>query len=61
MPDTRKLIHVFLASPGDLPDERAAAKAVVDEFNKLWADALGYHVELVRWEDALSQYGRPQG
>jgi Domain of unknown function (DUF4062) len=61
MPDTRKIIRVFLASPGDLQDERRAAKAVVDEFNKLWADALGYHVELVGWEDTISQYGRPQG
>jgi hypothetical protein len=60
MPDTRRVIRVFLASPGDLQDERHTAKAVVDEFNKLWADALGYHVELVGWEDTLSQYGRPQ-
>jgi hypothetical protein len=60
MPDTRKIIRVFLASPGDLQDERRAAKTVVDEFNKLWADALGYHVELVGWEDTISQYGRPQ-
>ncbi|KIZ45663.1 MULTISPECIES: DUF4062 domain-containing protein [Rhodopseudomonas] len=60
MPDTRKIIRVFLASPGDLQDERRAAKAVVDEFNKLWADSLGYHVELIGWEDTISQYGRPQ-
>jgi hypothetical protein len=60
MADTRKIVKVFLASPGDLPDERRAANAVVDEFNKLWADALGYHVELVGWEDTVSRYGRPQ-
>jgi hypothetical protein len=60
MADTRKIIKVFLASPGDLSDERRAAKAVVDEFNKLWADTLGYHVELVGWEDTVSRYGRPQ-
>jgi hypothetical protein len=61
MPDTRKIIRVFLASPGDLQAERRAAKVVIDEFNKLWADALGYHVELIGWEDTISQYGRPQG
>lgn len=61
MSESRKIIRVFLASPGDLQDERKAAKAVVDEFNKLWADDLGYHVELVGWEDTISQYGRPQG
>lgn len=41
-------------------DERRIAKSVVDEFNNLWADALGYHVELVGWEDTISGYGRPQ-
>jgi Domain of unknown function (DUF4062) len=60
MADTRKIVKVFLASPGDLSDERRAAKIVVDEFNKLWADTLGYHVELVGWEDTVSRYGRPQ-
>jgi hypothetical protein len=60
MADSRKIIKVFLASPGDLQDERRAAKSVVDEFNKLWADMLGYHVELVGWEDIVSRYGRPQ-
>jgi len=60
MADTRKIIKVFLASPGDLSNERLAAKTVVDEFNKLWANTLGYHVELVGWEDTVSRYGRPQ-
>jgi hypothetical protein len=60
MADIRKIVKVFLASPGDLQEERRAAKLVVDEFNKLWADKLGYHVELVGWEDTVSAYGRPQ-
>jgi Domain of unknown function (DUF4062) len=60
MPSTRKLVRVFLASPGDLPDERHAAKAVVDDFNATWADEFGYQVELVGWEDTVSGYGRPQ-
>src|SRR3954471_18660177 len=57
---TRKLIRVFLASPGDLADERRAAKIAVDDFNALWADQLGYHIELVGWEDTVSGVGRPQ-
>lgn len=61
MPDTRKVIRIFLASPGDLQEERRTAKAITEEFNKLWADALGYQIELVGWEDTISQYGRPQG
>src|SRR5256885_473594 len=60
MPDTRKIIKVFLASPGDLPEERRAAKAVIDEINKLWSETLGYHVDLVGWEDTVSRFGRPQ-
>jgi hypothetical protein len=60
MADSRKIVKVFLASPSDLQEERRAAKSVVDEFNKLWADSLGYHVELVGWEDTISGFGRPQ-
>jgi hypothetical protein len=60
MADVRKIVKVFLASPGDLQDERRAVKSVVDEFNKQWSEYLGYHVELVGWEDTVSIYGRPQ-
>jgi hypothetical protein len=60
MADSRKIVKVFLASPNDLQDERRAAKSVIDEFNKLWADSLGFHVELVGWEDTISGFGRPQ-
>jgi hypothetical protein len=60
MAETRKLVRVFIASPSDLRDERVIAKSVVDEFNNIWADTLGYQVELVGWEDAVSVFGRPQ-
>ena len=60
MADTRKIVKVFLASPGDLPEERRAAKSVVDEYNALTADEFGYQVELIGWEDTVSVYGRPQ-
>lgn len=58
--DSRRVVRVFLASPGDLTDERRAAKSVAEEFNQLWAEQLGYQVELVGWEDTVSVYGRPQ-
>lgn len=61
MATSRKIVRVFLASPGDLEDERRAVKDVVAEINTLWADWLGYHVELVAWEEMVSRYGRPQG
>lgn len=60
MADTRKIIKIFLASPSDLGEERRAAKDVVDEFNRIWADYGGYQVELVGWEDTVSRFGRPQ-
>lgn len=60
MTGTRRFIKVFLASPGDLAEERKAAKGIVDEYNGQLADALGYQVELVGWEDTLPGVGRPQ-
>lgn len=60
MTDSRKVVKVFLASPGDLADERKAAKAVVEEFNTQFADVFGCQVVLVGWEDTVSVFGRPQ-
>ena len=60
MAASRKIVKVFLASPGDLQDERRAVKHAVDVFNRQWADFSGIHVELVGWEDTVSQFGRPQ-
>jgi hypothetical protein len=60
MTAVRKIAKVFLASPGDLVEERRAAKSVVDEFNNQLADTFGYQVDLVGWEDTLPNYGRPQ-
>lgn len=60
MAGTRRFVKVFLASPSDLAEERKVAKAIVDDFNSQLADALGYQVELVGWEDTLPGVGRPQ-
>ena len=60
MAENRKIVRVFLASPGDLKEERAAAKQVVDELNQNWLAFHGYHVELVGWEITVSSLGRPQ-
>lgn len=60
MPSTRKIIRAFLASPGDLQEERKAIRDVVDEFNMSWANELGYQVELIGWEETVSGFGRPQ-
>ena len=60
MAEIRKIIRAFLASPGDLQDERKAIRDVIKEFNETWADELGYQVELIGWEETISGYGRPQ-
>lgn len=60
MSTTRKIIRAFLASPGDLQEERKAIRDVVDEFNESWADELGYQVELIGWEETIAGFGRPQ-
>ena len=56
----RTIIKVFLASPGDLVDERKAAKRIVDEENQNHAIPEGYQFELVGWEDTVAQHGRAQ-
>ena len=60
MDETFKLIRVFLASPGDLQDERRLANEAVEELNKGIAFHFGFRVELKGWEDTLSGSGRPQ-
>ena len=57
---TRTIIKVFLGSPGDLMNERKAAREVVDEFNSNWADHFGYEIDLVGWEGIEGGAGRPQ-
>ena len=49
-----------MASPGDLEAERRAAKIIVDEENINHANAAGYHLDLVGWEDTVSQRRRAQ-
>ncbi|MCZ7859760.1 DUF4062 domain-containing protein [Agrobacterium salinitolerans] len=56
----RRIIKVFLASPGDLGDERRAAKAIVEEENKNHAFNAGYQIDLVGWEDTVAQARRAQ-
>ena len=60
MPSTRKILYAFLASPGDLQDERKAVRNVIDEFNESLADVFGYQIELLGWEDTVAGFGRPQ-
>lgn len=57
---TQRVISVFLASPGDLEEERKAVRQAVESFNKLLSSMLGYRIELVGWEETIAGTGRPQ-
>jgi hypothetical protein len=56
----QKIFNVFLASPGDLAEERRIAKRSVDQLNKRIGLPLGWRAELLGWEDTLPGYVRPQ-
>lgn len=55
---SKKLIHVFIASPGDLAEERAEFKEVIDHLNDGFG--IGADVEFIPlgWEDTLALTGR---
>lgn len=55
----RRVIQVFVASPGDVQDARDALQAVVEELNKIWHRS-GYMLELVNWKDHVIPWlGQP--
>lgn len=58
---TQHVLRVFIASPGDVVEERHAARQVVDNLNDVLHGHLGWHVQLLGWEDTLPGCGRPQG
>lgn len=43
-------VRVFVASPGDVQDEREQLVSVVDELNRSLGENAGFSLELVRWE-----------
>jgi len=45
-----KVFTVFVASPGDVTDERSVLEEVISEINMMWSRDLGIRLELVRWE-----------
>jgi len=60
MPTIRKVVKIFLGSPGDVMLERGIVKAAIDDINSLLAEQTGYQVELIGWENVSSSHGRPQ-
>lgn len=56
----RKVLTIFLATPGDLSEERHKTREAVDRFCKVMGSRLGWHIDLLGWEDTLPGYARPQ-
>ena len=50
MPRQEHVLTVFVASPGDVNDERAKLEEVIGELNGIWSRELGIRLELIRWE-----------
>lgn len=58
---TIKRYHVFIASPGDVNDERNAVRAFFKSYNVNSAESRGLHFEVIDWENYSSAgVGRPQ-
>jgi len=51
MPRSEDVLTIFLASPGDVQDERSRMAEVVTDWNRAWSRDLGLRLELLRWED----------
>jgi hypothetical protein len=56
----RRILTVFMASPGDVTEERRAAAAAVARINRIAARDWGWEIDLRGWEDTLPGYSRPQ-
>jgi len=50
MARTESVLTIFLASPGDVIEERSRLEDAVTEWNRTWARNLGVRLELIRWE-----------
>jgi len=50
MARTLKVLSVFVASPGDVTDERVRLEEVIQELNTTWSRQLGVQLDLFRWE-----------
>ena len=50
MAKRQTLLKVFVASPGDVVEERRILEDVINEFNMTWGDTHELGLELVKWE-----------
>ncbi|PTT70795.1 FtsK/SpoIIIE domain-containing protein [Arthrobacter sp. HMWF013] len=57
---TRRVLTVFVASPGDVSEERQTLGAVAARINRMAAREWGWEIDIRGWEDTLPGYARPQ-
>jgi hypothetical protein len=55
----RNILVAFIASPGDVAEERRAARDIVEELNKVLRN-LNWQIDLLGWEDTMPGVARPQ-
>jgi hypothetical protein len=60
MPEEVTRLRIFMASPGDVLDERERLRLAVDELDRTLADSLGQSLQLLDWRDVVSSTGRPE-
>jgi hypothetical protein len=61
LPESLKLYHVFLASPGDVNEERQLVRQFFDKYNRHTARLWSARFEVVDWENySTIGVGRPQ-
>ena len=57
--EVRELI-VFVASPGDLPDERESVRRAATSVNASIGSKFGVRLYVTGWEEVQPEFGRPQ-
>jgi hypothetical protein len=50
MPEPILTVRAFVASPGDLAEERAVLADVIDELNRTWSRTIRLRIDLIGWE-----------
>lgn len=50
MARSETVLQVFVASPGDVREERESLESIIAELNRTWSKTLGVRLELLRWE-----------
>ena len=58
MSKEKRKISVFIASPGDVPDERKEFREAIEQLNIGFGDGANIEFVALGWEDVYSSVGR---